>query len=137
MLPGFTLTESGNLVGYVDNLLMHGHLFTSNFDPEGLLSTIPAVATVLLGFLSGRILKGVYTRKTLKLLTIGGACVLAAYAWSFLFPFNKNLWTSSFALFTGGVALVLFGVLHWVIDVKHKAAWSLPFQAFGFNALVI
>jgi predicted acyltransferase len=137
MLPGFTLTENGNLVGYIDNVLLPGHLWTPNFDPEGSLSTLPAIATTLLGFLAGRTLQVSWRRKTLKLLAVGGTCVLAGYAWSFLFPFNKNLWTSSFVLFTAGVAFVLFGGLHWLLDVKRKVAWSVPFQAFGLNALAI
>jgi predicted acyltransferase len=107
------------------------------YDPEGLLSTIPAIATTLIGVLVGRWLASERALgDRLRGLAMAGivmACV--GLLWSALFPINKNLWTSSYVLFTGGVASCALAVIAWVLDVKHWEGWTSPFVVFGINPI--
>ncbi len=108
------------------------------FDPEGLLSSIPAVVTVLLGYLAGHIIKKTPKNKVpVKLLTYGVIFTLAGYLWSFILPLNKPLWTSSYVLYTAGLAAILFAVLIYLIDVKGYKKWTSFFVVFGLNPLFI
>jgi len=132
------LTPDGNLAAFVDRLLLGRHLAFHTWDPEGLLSTLQAISTALAGVFAGDwlIRPGVHRRRSLALGAAGAAAVALALIWDRVFPINKNLWTSSFALLAAGVATVLLGACHWVLDVKQRKAWSLPFVALGRNALV-
>jgi predicted acyltransferase len=141
-VPGYgigVLTQEGNLAGYVDSFLLRGHLYQANFDPEGLLSTIPAIATTLIGVLAGQLLRSnrEALEKTVNLFFFGSLCVALGFLWDLWFPINKNLWTSSFAVFTGGMALVSLAVAYYVIDVKKHIVWSKPFTIFGTNAIAV
>jgi predicted acyltransferase len=147
-VPGFgmpgvdlpVLDETGNLAAWLDRLLVPAaHLYRhSVYDPEGLLSTLPAVATTLAGVLAGVWLQTTRSsaRKAL-LLFAGGVVLLAAgWLWSFDFPLNKRLWTSSYALFTAGIAAMLLALLYWVVDGPWKVRRGLtPWLVFGTNAL--
>lgn len=108
------------------------------FDPEGLLSTLPAVATVLLGYGTGIALQETEDRNKLVvgLVAVGLALCLAALAWNVVFPINKKLWTSSYVLLAGGLDLLLLSVLIWAIDVKNYRRWTLFFVVFGLNSIV-
>lgn len=134
---------SSNLVRKVDLLLFgENHLyhgFGIPFDPEGLLSSIPSVATLLLGYFSGRIieLENNTTNAVKKLLLYGALTVFIGFIWGFLFPINKALWTSSYVLYTGGLAMVFLALLLWVIDVNGLKKWATPFIHFGTNPLAI
>ena len=99
---------------------MGGHLWQETWDPEGLLSTVPAISTSLLGIFTGEWLQSGRDRPELTtgMLLAGALLILAGIAWGVLFPINKNLWTSSYVVSTAGTALPLFGCMYWLIDVK-------------------
>ncbi len=108
------------------------------FDPEGLLSTIPAIVTVIIGYLSGAIIRQTDKTKVPRKLAICGISgVIAGYLWSFLLPLNKPLWTSSYVLYSAGWALLLLALLIWVIDLKRFSGWTPFFVVFGTNPLLI
>lgn len=141
-VPGYgpgVLTENGNLAGYVDRLLLNGHIYTSTYDPEGLLSTLPAVATALIGVLAGQHLKSNATprTKTVNLLFFGSISLIIGSLWDFWFPINKNLWTSSCVAFTGGIALILLATCFFIIDAKGYTTWTKPFTMLGLNSIFI
>ncbi len=131
------LTPEGNLAGYLDRSLLGAHLANPRWDPEGLLSTLPAIATALAGVFAGDWLnrRGSAPHRTAILCAAGLAAAAIGLAWDAAFPINKNLWTSSFALFSAGLAGVVLAAAHWVLDVKGWRAWAAPFQAFGRNPL--
>jgi predicted acyltransferase len=141
--PGFEagdLSPDGNFAAWLDRVLMGGHLYRENWDPEGLLSTVPAVGSCLLGIFTGEWLRrgrgGADT--TRGLLLAGVALVGAGWAWGIVFPINKNLWTSSYTVFTAGTALLLFGALYWTIDVRRmRGAWHVPMVVYGMNAIAV
>ena len=109
------------------------------FDPEGLLSTLPVVVTVISGYLTGRLLqkKPNITSSIYKLFFWGVSAVLAGSAWGIIFPINKYLWTSSYVLYTSGWALICLAILLWVIDIKGHKKWNYPFMIFGTNSLFV
>jgi len=109
------------------------------FDPEGLLSTIPAVGTVIIGFLVGQGISNQPTiLETIKSLFIyGSGLVVLGMIWGVVLPINKALWTGSYVLFTGGLAMLFLGGLIWLIDLKKINKWSIPFKHFGTNPLFI
>jgi predicted acyltransferase len=135
------LTEAGNLVGYLDRLLIGTpHLYLQKgFDPEGLLSTLPATVTVFAGYFAGLWLREHPTERStaVGLAGAGLICVLAGALWGLLFPINKQLWTSSYVVFTAGWALLLLAASYWAIEVRgwRRAGW--PFEVFGLNAIVL
>ncbi|MBI5424264.1 MAG: DUF5009 domain-containing protein [Opitutae bacterium] len=133
----------GNLAWWIDSHLLAGHTWSGapapGFDPEGILSTLPAIATVLCGTLAGYWLRGVRAPARTSLgLVVGGAVLLAIGAgWGSVFPINKNLWTSSYTVFMAGWAALWLGVFHWTIDVRGWRGWALPFTIYGMNALAM
>lgn len=134
------LSMEWNIAAYVDRQVMLGHLWKPTWDPEGLLSTLPAIATVLLGVFTGEWLRS--ERRTVKqkvvgLLLAGAAGLAGGLLWNLWFPINKNLWTSSYVVFTAGYALVVLGVCVWLIDVRGWQKWSRPFVIYGMNAIAI
>jgi predicted acyltransferase len=131
------LTASGNLGAWLDRLLLNGHLWTPEFDPEGLLSTLPAVATCLIGSFAGeRLLTDrPPAERTAGLFLAGAALLLAGLVWNSWFPINKGLWSSSYVLFTGGIACQALAACYWVIDVQGRDRWARPAIVFGTNAL--
>ena len=111
-------------------------MLTPSFDPEGFLSTVPAFATAMMGVFAGRSLQRSDERaRTLRLWAGGAALTIAGLVWSRFFPINKNLWTSSFAVFTAGIAAQVLAWLHWLIDVRRWRTPGRPLSAFGRNAL--
>ncbi len=143
-VPGFgagDLGKEGNLAAYIDRALLEGHIWKQAkvYDPEGILSTIPAIATTLCGVLTGHLLRSRRTpfEKTAAMFVAGAACIVVGWAWNFWFPINKPLWTSSYVLFTAGMALQLLAVCHWLIDIKGMRRWATPFVVFGVNALAV
>ena len=131
------LTAAGNLGAWLDRLLLGGHLWTPDFDPEGVLSTLPAIATCLLGTFAGeRLLADVSPAdRAAALLLRGAALIVAGLAWSAWLPINKGLWTSSYVLFTGGIACQALAACYWAVDVKGRDWWARPAYVFGTNAL--
>ena len=133
------LTYEGNLVGYLDRLLIApGHLYTPTFDPEGLLSTLPAIASVLLGNLIGFCLISSQSKKqTLQRMLVAGFFLLSlGWVWRVTLPLNKALWSSSYVLWTGGLALLVFSIIYAVIEIKAWTLWSKPFDLFGRHAML-
>jgi predicted acyltransferase len=133
------LTPEGNLAAWLDRALMEGHLWRPRWDPEGLLSTVPAISTTLLGVVAGLGLGTEWTpdRKAAMLAIGGGVAVVIGLAWDVVFPINKNLWTSSYAFFTAGAASLLLAACYWIIDVKGWRGWTRPFVILGVNAITL
>ncbi|HJU55123.1 MAG TPA: heparan-alpha-glucosaminide N-acetyltransferase domain-containing protein [Pyrinomonadaceae bacterium] len=141
-VPGFgagNLEMEGNLAAYVDRRLLGGHTWKPLYDPEGLLSTIPAIATTLCGVLTGHLLRSKRTalEKVSAMFVAGMAALVVGWIWGFWFPVNKALWTSSYVLVTAGMALQLLAFCYWLIDIKGHSAWAKPFLIFGTNALAL
>lgn len=136
--PAAWMTQHCSLAGFIDRKLMLGHLYRRDFDPEGLLSTLPAIATTLLGTLAGQFLRGAATlsQKLRGLFIAGLAGVAAGYAWHPWFPISKPLWTSSYVLFTAGAACLLLALCWWLIEMRGWHAWAAPFLWLGSNAIV-
>lgn len=142
--PGFAagdLTKEGSLPSFIDRVVFGKHVWAQAkvYDPEGLLSTIPALATTLIGVLTGGWLrsKNSASEKVAGLFVAGAICVAVGWAWNSLFPINKALWTSSYVLFSGGLALQFLALCYWVIDIKGYRRWAKPFEIFGLNAIAL
>lgn len=141
--PGFPkgdLTMEGNFASYLDRLILPGKLYLGIHDPEGLISTIPAIATGLLGIYAGNLLKNspmTMQRKTLQLLIIGIVSLVLAQVWNLVFPINKNLWSSSFVLHVGGLSLILLAFFYYIIDVRGFKRWAFFFSIIGMNSILI
>ncbi|CAN5778189.1 DUF5009 domain-containing protein [soil metagenome] len=142
-VPGFgagDLRPEANLAAYLDRgILGTNHLWKSarTWDPEGLFSTLPAVATVLLGVFTGRWLRSERSaaEKTVGLFIAGNVGLVLGLIWHSLFPINKNIWTSSYVIFTAGMALHFLALCYWIVDVKGYRRWAHPFYVFGVNAI--
>jgi predicted acyltransferase len=136
------LTPAGNLSGYIDRTLLPGKILKQYYgfgDNEGLLSTIPAVATVLLGIAAGMWLKSNYSKleKASGLMALGATLVVVGTYWGNYFPVIKNLWTSSFVLVAGGWSLMLLSVFYGIIDGLGFRAWAWLWIIIGANAITI
>jgi predicted acyltransferase len=132
------LDPTGNLAAYLDRKLMFGHLWEGTRDPEGVLSTLPAIATVLCGVLTGEWLRSGRSpkQKAAGMLVAGVATIGAGEVWGIWLPINKNLWTSSYVLLTAGCAMVCLAICYRAVDVKlHRGWWSGPLLIFGTNAI--
>src|SRR5258708_5130493 len=132
------LDPDRNLVAWLDRKLLMGHLYEHTRDPEGLISTIPALATSLAGLLTGKWLRSARSANAIAfgMAAAGVIAIALGRTWHLWFPINKKLWTSSFVLFTAGVALVLLAICYWVADVKqHRGRWTKPILIFGKNAI--
>lgn len=130
-----------NLAAYIDQLLLGSHLWSVSkvWDPEGILSTLPAIATAMLGIFTGNLLRSDKdaATKTVWMYVWGSALMLAGWIWSFWFPLNKNIWTSSYVLYTGGLALFFLAFCYWFIDIKKVTWWIKPFHVYGMNAITV
>jgi predicted acyltransferase len=133
------MTQHCSLAGWLDRALMYGHLYRKDFDPEGLLSTLPAIATTLLGTLAGEFLHGTASlgKKVRYLALAGVAGVAAGYAWHPWFPIYKPLWTSSYVLFTAGAGCLLLALCWWLIEMRGWRLWARPFLWLGSNAILV
>ena len=139
-LPGsYDLSPEGNFAAFIDtHLFSSAHLYGKVFDPEGLLSTIPAISTTLLGNLTGAWLLSTHSqnKKILHLTMAGFFAIVAGWVWGLWFPINKALWTSSYVLWSGGFSLLILALCYWLIEVKSFKKWSRPFELFGLNAML-
>jgi predicted acyltransferase len=145
-VPGCEITtindKACNLAAYLDRFVFgENHIWKSAkvFDPEGILSTIPAIATTLSGVLTGTWLatKKSDLEKVGGLFFFGVVLIALGWCWNFFFPFNKSLWTSSYVVYTSGLALCFLGFCYWLVDIKGYRKWSKPFVIFGVNALAL
>jgi len=133
---------SGNTVPRFDSFILgEDHLYKGYglpFDPEGLLSTIPAIATVIIGFLAGDLISRTDKSKLpLHLLLLGAGGIAIGAIWGVIFPINKPLWTSSYVIYTAAWACVIMAILIWIIDIKGYSKWASFFVVFGMNSLFI
>ncbi len=134
------LTPEGNIGAAIDRRLFGPHLYRGGrWDPEGLLSSVPAIATTLLGVLTGLWLQTSETieRKVAVLAAAGSVLVITGQVWDRWLPINKNLWTSSYVLLTGGAAAVVVAACVYLIDIRGWRRWSYPLVVFGMNAITL
>ena len=127
-----------NLPAWLDRKLFMGHLYDGTRDPEGIIHTIPAIGTTLIGVLTGHWLRNQKNARKLisGMMLFGILGILVGEIWNRWFPINKNLWTSSFVLFSGGLALLSLSLLYWVVEVKRwRGVWTMPILVFGMNAI--
>ena len=145
-VPGCEVTtiddKACNLAAYLDrSILGEGHIWKAGkvFDPEGLLSTVPAISTCLAGVLTGHWLRRKEDdyRKVSGLFFFGIVLCALGWTWNFWFPINKSLWTSSYVVYMAGLSLCFLGFCYWLIDIKGYKVWAKPFVIFGVNALVL
>jgi predicted acyltransferase len=140
-VPGIgagSFEKGRNLSDWLDALYLPGRKWERTTDPEGLLSTLPAIATCLLGVFAGLLLKNpaiAPARKSLCFVLAGAAMVPAGYLWGLQFPVIKSIWTSSYVLVAGGYSLMLLGVFHQIMDVWGWKAWATAFVWIGANAI--
>lgn len=136
-------SKAGNFGAYIDRLIItpaHLHKGSQNLsDPEGLFGTIPAIASILFGYLTGAWLKrqSVSSRVSLNLLTFGLAALVIGLVWNGFFPINKKLWTSSYVVFTTGWGLISLAACYELVDVRKYGKWFKPLEVMGLNAIFI
>jgi len=142
-VPGFgpgVLTPEGSLPGYIDRTIFPpAHLYQGVFDPEGLLSTLPAAASVMFGTAAGAWVKhsAVSSRVSLGLVAAGLLCLLLGALWGLAFPINKQLWTSSYVVFTAGGSLLLLALCYEIMEVRRWTWIGWPLQVMGVNAITL
>ncbi len=137
----FTLDDPANTVqAFVDRAILGKHIWggSTTYDPEGILSTIPAIGTAMIGVMAGR---WINTQRPLieriaGLFAAGSLGMVLGLIWNWVFPINKNLWTSSYVLFTAGMACVVLATCMWVIDHLNVRGWTKPFVIYGMNPIV-
>lgn len=140
-MPGHAvpfMDQNRNLVSWIDRRLFPGRLYVGTRDPEGLLSDLPAIGSAVLGMLTGTWLRTSRSlrQKCMGMLLAGVVCLLSGWLWSLWFPLNKNLWTSSFVLFTAGWSLLVLSLFYWMIEVKDwTGSWMTFWLVFGTNAI--
>jgi predicted acyltransferase len=143
-VPGYAagdLSPAGNLAAYIDRAVLGPHIwqYAKVYDPEGILSTVPAIATALLGVLTGTGLGGGRSSDVVAgwLALAGVVGIVAGELWGFLFPINKSLWTSSYVMLTAGLALITLALCYWLVEVRGYRRWAIPFAVLGVNALIL
>lgn len=145
-VPGYPLgtwTAEGNLGWYIDSTLLKGHTWRGapvpGFDPEGIFSTIPAIVTAMFGMFTGTFLNSKRTReeKTVWMYFAGAALILCGLIMDNWMPINKPMWSSTYAVFMAGLALVVFASCYWVLDVQGWRRWSGFFEIYGQNAITM
>lgn len=132
------MDQAQNLPAWLDRKLFMGHLYNGTRDPEGIIHTIPAIGTSLIGVFTGHWLKSKRSVSQLiaGMVFFGILGMLGGEFWNRWFPINKNLWTSSFVLFSGGFCLLFLSLLYWVTEVKQwRGKWIMPILVFGMNAI--
>jgi predicted acyltransferase len=143
--PGYyagDLSKEGSLASYVDRRVFGPHIWKQGivYDPEGILSTMGALATTLLGVLTGNLIRckeRTPVEKVALMFIAGIGCLIVGWCGNPWFPINKSLWTSSYVFFTGGFALQFLALCYWLIDIKGYKSWTKPFVIFGVNAIVL
>jgi predicted acyltransferase len=135
-----SFAQDANLANWIDARYLPGHLWDETRDPEGLLSTLPTIASCLLGVFAGLLLRDVRVpaqRKSLWLIAAGIVLVAAGHLWALQFPIIKGIWTSSFVLVTGGYSAILLGAFHQLVDVWGLRRWATIFVWIGTNAIML
>ena len=134
-----SITRDHNLAGYIDTFVFGSHTLVPGFDPEGLLGTLPTIATALLGALAGQWLRRYqnHDRQVAGLLLGGAIAIGLGLLWSIVWPINKPLWTGSYALLMSGFAAGVLAACLYIVDVRRVRRWATPFVALGVNPLAI
>ncbi|MBS1823788.1 MAG: DUF5009 domain-containing protein [Acidobacteria bacterium] len=136
-----SLERECNLEQYIDGMFLSGHMYsaTKTWDPEGIVSTIPAVATILFGILTGYLLRSALPalEKLGWMFFTGNLLLFVGLFWDKALPINKNIWTSSYTVFMAGMALVVFACCFWLADYKGWKKWGRPFEIYGSNAIAV
>ena len=146
-----SLEPATNLGAWLDRTLLSGHLWSAaidpsgkfpkgSWDPEGILSTLPAISTGIFGVLTGHYLiksKDDKTTQTVKMFVIGNFALLISMFWDMWFPINKKIWTSSYVVYCGGLALIFLAMCIYLIDIKGIKWWTKPFLVYGMNAITV
>lgn len=135
-------SKEGNLAGYIDRLIVPGRLNYRYGSAEGLLSTMPAICTALLGMLTGQFVLSQYLsdkplRKVLYMALAAAGLIILGSLWDVVFPVNKKIWTSSYVCFAGGLSLLLFAIFYLIIDVWKLKKWAFFFTVIGMNPITI
>ncbi|MBA4251565.1 MAG: DUF5009 domain-containing protein [Chlorobiaceae bacterium] len=135
------LAFAPNLAGWIDYNLLGSHLWRASkvWDPEGLLSTVPAISTAISGIMLGHLLRSKIEPMTrvVWMFVFGNLGIMLGVIWDMWFPFNKGLWTSSYVLYTSGMALHFFALCYFLIDIKGYTWWTKPFVVYGMNAITV
>jgi len=134
------LTADGSLATYIDRLILSpAHLYRGGFDPEGLLSTLPAVATVMFGYAAGAWARPLprESRVAGGLAAAGIVCLGVGWLWGAVFPINKQLWTSSYVVYSAGWSLLLFAACYEILEVRRWRWVGWPLQILGVNAIAL
>ena len=129
-----------NLTDYLDQKYLPGRKYDGTYDPEGILSTLPAIATGLLGIFAGLLVRNksvLDEKKVLWLISAGAASAALGWIWGIDFPVIKKIWTSSYVLVAGGYSAMLLGAFYWIVDVKKWRAWCQPFVWIGMNPITL
>ncbi len=129
-----------NLTDFLDQKYLPGRKYDGTYDPEGLLSTVPAIVSGLLGIFAGLLLHNKFVpdnRKVFWLLVAGAISVALGWIWSIEFPVIKKIWTSSYVLVAGGYSSILLGAFYWMIDIKKWRKWCMPFVWIGMNPITL
>lgn len=137
---GKVMLEPGvNLAAWVDSKYLPGKMWQGTWDPEGILSTFPAIVSGVTGLLAGHLLVSQRspTDKVIYLMVFGMISAVAGYVWGLTFPVNENLWTSSFVLVTSGFAALILGASYYVVDIRGFTRWTYPGIVFGANAITV
>lgn len=139
---GYANLEPGtNLAAYFDRIFLTTHMWsaTKTWDPEGILSTLPAISTAICGIMLGHWMrsKNEPIVKTVWIFVFGNIGMAIGYLWDLAFPINKSIWTSSYVVFTAGLALQFFGMCYWLVDIKGYKWWTKPFIVYGMNAITV
>ena len=145
-MPGFPrgdLSVEGNFAHFVDMKVLGSHVWGSKggktWDPEGIISTLPAIASCLLGVLTGHMIRSKWTmeEKATWILTGGAVLMWIGQIMNIWLPINKPIWTSSYAVFMAGLAMTVFGVCYWIVDRQKVQTWAKPFAIYGMNAITV
>jgi len=135
-------THDRNLAAYLDRLILgtnHTWIGSVTFDPEGPMSTIPAIATSILGVIAARwiaVTEKPLLERITGLFAVGAIGMMVGLMWNWAFPINKNLWTSSYVIFTAGMACVALATIMWIVDYCDVKWWTKPFVIFGVNPIL-
>ncbi|NJN25907.1 MAG: DUF1624 domain-containing protein [Cyclobacteriaceae bacterium] len=141
-VPGLgvpSLAAGKNIAAWIDGILLPGNMWQGTWDPEGLFSTLPAIATGIAGILAGVLMVSnkPIENKIILQFTLGFFTLVAGVVWSWFFPVNKNLWTSSYVLYTAGAASLTLAASIYVVDVLHIERWTRPGRILGANAITV
>jgi predicted acyltransferase len=141
-VPGYGAGDfsfEGNLAGWFDRTFMPGRLLQKTYDELAMFTQLPAACLAIFGTFAGQTLLSdrASLDKIKRLLLLGAVGISLGLLWNFLFPINKHLWSSSFILFTSGLAFVMLAAFYWIIDVKGFKKWSFFFRVIGMNSLVM